>query len=69
VFAVRFFTNLAIPGWATSTAGLIAVILIQLLGVSFSLVFSLIVGRMSTTFIPFKEYSAFVDKLDSLTEQ
>jgi polyisoprenyl-phosphate glycosyltransferase len=66
VFGVRLLTDRAIPGWATYTVGLILILLIQLLAVSFSLVFSLISNRTSMTFVPIRDYPTFVDKLDNL---
>ncbi|MEJ2010264.1 MAG: glycosyltransferase [Acidobacteriota bacterium] len=45
VIGVRFWTNLAIPGWATYTVGLIVILLAQILAVIFSLVFFVISNR------------------------
>jgi hypothetical protein len=44
---IRWFTNLAIPGWATLTVGLLLVLVVQLL--SFATLFAfLIAGRRSS---------------------
>ena len=60
VVAVRFFTDLAIPGWATFAVGLLILILLQ--SVSLSLFFSFIVlgGRDTATFLPQRDYHYFI---------
>ncbi|HWP04400.1 MAG TPA: glycosyltransferase [Polyangiaceae bacterium] len=60
VVGIRFATTLAIPGWATYTAGLLLVLSIQVASVAFSLVLSLISTRTSATFLPCRDYSIFV---------
>jgi hypothetical protein len=60
VVTIRFATALAIPGWATYTAGLLVVLAIQTASVAFSLVLSLISGRTASTFIPCRDYAVFV---------
>jgi glycosyltransferase involved in cell wall biosynthesis len=60
VVAVRFLTDLAIPGWATYVVGLLILILLQ--SVSLSLFFSFIVlgGRDTATFLPQRDYHYFI---------
>ena len=60
IVAVRLTTDLAIPGWATYTAGLATLLLFQ--SVMFSLVFSFIVisARDRMTFLPLRDYAYFV---------
>lgn len=60
VVVIKFATPLAIPGWATYTAGLLLVLAIQVASVAFSLVLSLISGRTAATFIPCRDYRIFV---------
>jgi glycosyltransferase involved in cell wall biosynthesis len=67
VVAVRFLTGLAVPGWATYTAGFLLILLLQLVGLSFSLVFMLVTNRVNSTFLPARDYPFFVDRLVSLT--
>lgn len=69
VIGVRIFTSLAVPGWATYTVGLIAILFAQILAVSFSLVFSLISNRSSTAFIPSRDCAFFIDRLNPLVIQ
>ena len=66
IFGIRLLTDRAIPGWATYATGLVLILLVQLLAVSFSLVFSLISNRTSMTFLPVRDYALFVNKLDNL---
>lgn len=69
VIGVRFWTNLAIPGWATYTVGLIVILLAQILAVSFSLVFFVISNRSRAVFIPTRDCPAFVDGFDTLARR
>jgi polyisoprenyl-phosphate glycosyltransferase len=66
VFGVRLLTDLAIPGWATFTAGLLLLLMTQFASISFSLVFSLITARLNMTFVPVRDFRVFVDKLETL---
>jgi polyisoprenyl-phosphate glycosyltransferase len=66
VVAVRFGTALAIPGWATYTAGLLLVLSIQISTVAFGLVLSLISGRPGATFIPCRDYKVFAGAVENL---
>ena len=63
VVAIRLWTNKAIPGWATYTAGLILLLALQLVGMSFNLVFLLISNRSQMTFVPMRDYAVFVEKV------
>jgi glycosyltransferase involved in cell wall biosynthesis len=60
VVAVRLLTDLAIPGWATFTAGLLLLALSQ--AVMFSLVFSFIIlsDRQGASFLPRRDYAYYV---------
>ena len=66
VFGVRFYTNLAIPGWATYTSGLLLVLMIQIASIAFSLVFSLITTRLNMTFVPVRDYRVFFERVETL---
>lgn len=67
VIGIRTFTNLAIPGWATYVIGFIVLSSMQLLALSFSLVFSAVASRNKMLFLPFRDYIGFVDCVVSLT--
>jgi len=65
---VRLVTDMAIPGWATYTTGFVLVLVIQLVAMSFSLVFTLISNRINMPFIPNRDYQVFIDGLECLAE-
>ncbi len=69
VIAIRFGSHLAIPGWATYTVGLIAILLSQVLAVSFSLVFFVISNRTRALFVPSRDCPIFVDRLENLARR
>jgi hypothetical protein len=66
VMGVRLFTDLAIPGWATTTALGISSLLMNalLLGLAFS--FLVLKGRNASTFIPLRDYSYFIQGVTHL---
>ncbi len=60
--AIRLGTEIAIPGWATSTVGLLLVILFEMLIVSIAFVFIVLSSRESSTFLPIRDFHHFVDE-------
>ena len=60
VVGVKFFTQLAIPGWAAITIGLLFLLLGQFLVGCFMLVFSIMMTRSHLGFLPIRDYSYFV---------
>jgi polyisoprenyl-phosphate glycosyltransferase len=69
VLGVRFGTALAIPGWATYTAGLLLVLGIQVFTMAFGLVFTLVSERPRATVVPCRDYTLFVGQLRTLAER
>jgi hypothetical protein len=65
VIGIRIGTDLSIPGWATSAAGLLAVLFAQLFAIAFSMVFVLIAGRTASPFIPVRDCPIFVDHIEA----
>lgn len=63
VAGIRMFTNLAIPGWATYTTGFIVISSLQLLALSFNLVFTLVSNRTRAFFLPMRDCQAYVEKV------
>jgi glycosyltransferase involved in cell wall biosynthesis len=57
---IRITTTLAIPGWATYTTGILAMILLQVMIVAILFVFTILAGRASLTFIPMRDYQFFI---------
>jgi glycosyltransferase involved in cell wall biosynthesis len=56
VAAIRFTTDLAIPGWATYVTGLLLVMLMQMLLVVLVFVFVILAGRNAANVIPTRDY-------------
>ena len=69
IVAIRLLTTLAIPGWATSAAGILAVMLLQL--VLFSIVFCFITlsNRQGTTVLPLRDHHYFVASVERIDGQ
>jgi glycosyltransferase involved in cell wall biosynthesis len=61
VVGVRFLTSLAIPGWATTAAGLLAITLLQFIGAAVFFVFLVLHGRSQPLFIPIRDYGFFIE--------
>jgi hypothetical protein len=63
VISIRFFTNRAVPGWATYASGTLFVILIQLITIATSFTFFVLFTRTNLGFVPFRDYTLFVEEL------
>ena len=68
IVAIRLFTDWAIPGWATYSAGLLAILIFQAL--TFMLIFSMVIlgGRTTSSFLPRRDYGYFVGDARPLDE-
>ncbi|HTC63522.1 MAG TPA: glycosyltransferase [Candidatus Saccharimonadales bacterium] len=60
VMIIKLFTQLAIPGWATTTMGLLLILASQSLVACFLLVFSIMMNRSHLGFLPIRDHSHFV---------
>jgi glycosyltransferase involved in cell wall biosynthesis len=68
VFTIKFWSDLAIPGWATYTTGFIVIVFTQLAALSFNLVFSLISSRSRMPFLPVRDYHIYVATIENLAD-
>jgi len=59
VLLIRTATTLAIPGWATSAAGLLVLLTIQLLSLAGAFAFLVLLGRCSAKTIPLRDFGLF----------
>ncbi len=59
--AIRLFTTLGIPGWATYTTGLLAIILLQSLLITLIFCFIILNNRNTTAFMPLRDAGFFID--------
>ena len=63
---LRVATDLPIPGWATSTFGLLTVILFQAVMLSIQFSFIVLGGRQGTSFLPCRDYAFYVAEVIEL---
>jgi glycosyltransferase involved in cell wall biosynthesis len=66
VVGVRLLTHLAIPGWATSTMGLLLILVSQSLIAAFLMIFSIMTERNHLGFLPIRDYSHFIRQESTL---
>ena len=69
VIAIRLTTSLAIPGWATYTAGLLFVSLVQLVTLATIFSFVTLSNRAGNAFVPARDHVHFVDSLQTLWQR
>lgn len=65
VVAIRLFTALAIPGWATFVMGLLSLMLLQTLFMALLFAGTVLHGRNAYTFLPSRDYKHFIDRLET----
>jgi polyisoprenyl-phosphate glycosyltransferase len=63
---VRLATNLAIPGWASYTVGILLVLFVQAVMAAFVFSFAILGSRHGTTFLPRRDYSFFIGSIWAL---
>jgi glycosyltransferase involved in cell wall biosynthesis len=66
VVGVRLWTNLAIPGWATFTVGLLLVMFLQAVMLSVFFSFMILASRNGATFLPIRDSSMLVDRVHTV---
>jgi len=66
VVGVRLLTTLAIPGWATTAFGILALMLVQILVIALFFAGTVLHGRNAYTFLPSRDYAHFVDILENV---
>ena len=68
VVAIRFGTDLAIPGWATTAVGILLVIALQMLTMASGLTFTILFNRNNLSFLPIRDYQYFVGDVAKVYE-
>jgi glycosyltransferase involved in cell wall biosynthesis len=58
---VKFFTDLAIPGWATNLTGILSIVLLNLLLLATFAVLLLLNSRDRLSFLPLRDWQYFVE--------
>lgn len=66
---VRLATHLAIPGWATYTAGLLLVLLFQSLTLALVFTFMVLNSRGQSNFVPLRDCPVYIRKISTLYER
>ena len=61
VIAIKLFTQLAIPGWATYAIGSLVIIMMQLLTMAASMTFFILFNRSNLGFIPSRDAAIFIE--------
>jgi hypothetical protein len=60
VVAIRLFTDLAVPGWATYTSGLLLVLFVLILSTTSNFLLFVLGSRNMASFIPLRDCSLFI---------
>jgi len=68
VVAIRFGTDLAIPGWATTAVGILLIIALQMLTMASGLTFTILFNRNNLSFLPIRDYQYFVGEVAKVYE-
>ena len=66
VVVIRLATDLAIPGWATYTVGVLVIVLGQLVAIASMFCFIVLSQRSQFGFLPIRDYALFVDQSDHI---
>ena len=66
IVGLKLFSNLTIPGWASTTSILIVVLLLQMATLISNFVMQAIATRTAQPFLPIRDYPWFVLKTDQL---
>ena len=66
VLGTRLLTNFAIPGWATYSAGLLLILLCQLVMMMLMFCFAILASRIRSTIIPMRDYVYFIGKVEEV---
>jgi hypothetical protein len=69
VTAIRLFTDLATPGWATTVVGLSAMLIIQGISLSLLLIFIGFQQRSSVAALPSKVYRDYIERIEHLEQE
>jgi len=69
VVAIRFGTDLAIPGWATTAVGILLIIALQMLTMASGLTFTILFNRNNLSFLPIRDYQYFVGDVEKVYER
>ena len=66
IVGLRLLTNLAIPGWATESAGILCILILQVLTISLAVSFLTLGNKDQASFLPIRDYSYFIESVEKL---
>ncbi len=69
VIGIRLGTNWAIPGWATYTAGLLLVVLVQLICLALVFCILTLANRTGSAFLPIRDYGYYVGAVQNVYQR
>lgn len=67
VVSIRFLTDLAIPGWASTVASALVIILVQAAVLTTVSVFSLLYMRSTKTIVPLLDAPSYIESVQRLS--
>jgi hypothetical protein len=69
IFGIRFFTDLAIPGWATYTTGILGLLIFQSFSLSLLFVFFILNSKNPSQFVPKQSYPLFIEDIEKIRDR
>jgi glycosyltransferase involved in cell wall biosynthesis len=66
VVGIRLFTDLAVPGWATYTGGILLVLLILILATTSSFLFFVLTTRNMASFLPIRDCPLYIHDTETV---
>lgn len=63
---IRFFSDLAIPGWATTASGLIMVLLLQILSLAFTFAMQSVSIHSNASFLPIRDCPILLSSVEKV---
>jgi len=66
ILVIRLGTDLAVPGWATYTTGILLILLAQMFLLLLVSVFAILAGRQSADVIPARDFVYFIDQPEAV---
>lgn len=63
VFTLRTFTDIVVPSWAIISSGILLILFLQISATAASFLFYILTNRNTSSFIPLRDYSLYIDKV------
>ena len=69
IFSIKFFTDLAIPGWATYTTGILGLLIFQSLSLSLLFIFFILNSKNPSQPMPKQNYFLFIKGCEKIWDR